>query len=84
MFKNSKDTVGHYNLNKHSRNDGLNETESTANPYEQTTPSELSADEHLYELPPTGKFSTYSFLALVLGSDAGNTFALKYVNNLKK
>ena len=61
LFKDSKDTVDYYNLTKHSRNDGLNETESTTNTYEQITSSELSAGEHQYEILPTGNFSTYSF-----------------------
>ena len=56
-FKDSKDMVDYYNLNEHSRNDGLNETESTTNAYEQTTPSKLTAGEHLYDVLPTGKYS---------------------------
>ena len=55
LFKDSNDRVDYYNLNKHSRNDGLAKTESTTNTNEQTTPSELSAGEHLYEIPPAGK-----------------------------
>ena len=47
LFKDSKDTVDYYNLNKHSRNDGLNKTESTTNTYEQISPSELVAGDHL-------------------------------------
>ena len=54
LFKDSKDTVDYYNLNKHSRNDRLTKTESTTNIYEQLTPSELVAGEHLYEVLSTG------------------------------
>ena len=60
LFKDSKDCGDNYNLNKHIQSDGLNETESTTNTYEQTTPSELVAGEHLYEVLPTGK-TTHSF-----------------------
>ena len=57
MFKESKDTVDYYNLNKRNQNDRPTETESTTNTYEETTPSELVAGEHLYEILPTGKYS---------------------------
>ena len=52
--------IDYCNLNEHSQNDGLTETVSTTNTYEQIHPSELVAGHHLYEVLPTGKF-TYSF-----------------------
>ena len=61
LFKESKETVDYYNQNKQDQDGGQTETESTTNSYEQITPSELSAGEHQYEIPPAGKFSTYSF-----------------------
>ena len=61
LFNVSKGSGDYYNINKHGQSDGLIKTESTANTYEQTTPSELIAGEHLYEILPASKYSIYSF-----------------------
>ena len=46
LFKDSKDADDYYNLNKHSRNDGQPETESTTNTYEPISPLELREREY--------------------------------------
>ena len=61
LFNVSKGGGDYYNFIKHSQSDGLIQTESTANSYEQTTPSELIAGEHLYEILSASKYSIFSF-----------------------
>ena len=60
LFKVSKGGGDNSNFNKQSQHDGLNETESTTNTYEQMIPSKIVSGDHLYELLPTGKYSCSS------------------------